>query len=1090
MTPLTFLLGKPGSGKSTEIARRVKTLAENGEKVFLLVPDQYSATTERFFIGILGDRLFSQVRVMTFKRLFRYVFERTGNSHTEYLTAGGRTALCAKALKAAAPDFLYYPSDYYDMDFIGLLAKAFSSFLSSGVDPEALYKAAELEENEKLRDIAAIYMRYKGYLDEGIFDPEDDYAKIGSILEKAPLFDGASVFVDQFTSLNSRERPILAALCRGGAKVTVSLPCENLLPDDGYSLFSHVVESGRRLGGLLNKQDLSYRVEKLDRSLRWNDPELKFLAENLFSDSSLRDGEIPSSIRISRTADLYDEVEACACEIARLVAEEGYRYSDIVVCARSVEPYIPYLTPVFSSYGIPFFSHKKTSLRSKSPVALISDLLDIAVEGYSSDRTLDMLKTGFLDVAGEEEALFQTYVETWAPVGDRFLHPFLLGVSGFGEPDSEEQRRKLEKVNGVRETLLSRIRPFVENCSGKTVKELSVLLYQFITSVGLEQKLTDMAEDYRKLGETGLYEEQVQVYDMLIDAMDELCSVAGSDPVSVEEYRDLLLSAIDAGDIGIIPTSLDEVMTGDLDKLPFCSPRCLFILGLTEGSFPREIVPDPLINEEETIALDGYGIEYGMTLSQRLLFERFLAYTAFTAPSDRLVLSYARSAGKLSPYLEEVEKRFPSLREQVSPYISGEGYEERIRSESSAFSLMTRIGSPRLQEYFSRIPKYAELMTCPDRASDLLSEEVSRSLFGNRMSLSASRVDRFYQCSFSYFCRYGLNLEKKRAARLDALETGNFIHVALEDLVPKLRGDDPSELLSARVADFGGRYLKKLFGKEEASASFLGYYGQLLRKLDRLLLLFRDEWLNTSFTPQKYELEIKDRSELEPIELPVKDGSVSLTGKIDRMDTYEKDGRTYVRVIDYKSGKKAFDLRNVYQGIDVQMLMYLHSLTEAGKYPFGASAVPAGVLYVNVNPVIVTAARGETEDEIEAQILKHMTRSGLFLHDNEILQAMDSSKGRKYLPVPPNAKDDLSLATSEKFGRIFEHIEKLLSRMGEDLLEGRIGKNPVSLLGSGQDTACRFCDYAPYCERTGCEGASSKALPKDPFTDTGKEASD
>ncbi len=1081
MKKVRLLLGRTGSGKSYRIAQEIISLIDGGygKTVYILVPDQYTMTSEKFYIDLLGERRFSQVRVMSVKRLCRHVLSAYGEYSANRLSQGGRMALCAKALKTASVHFKYYPADYFDMSFVKHLVKTFSSFTVAGISPVALLQAAEVEKNDRLGDIARIYMQYLLFTEEGLFDTDDDCQKLCECLDLHDFFASEYVYVDNFRTFHPQEREVIKAIALNNAFVTVAIPCENILPDDGLSLLSFISESARRFVGLLKKSGIEFTVETISGSPRFNtNPELKFLEENIFRDKAAAYMGQPEGIFAQRCLDIRDEVEAVAAEISRLVSEEGYDFRDINVTARNMDSYAAHLYPVFETYGIPFFHHKKTPLLHKSPVALIEALLSIALEGYTKNNTVALVKTGFLDISGEDEHLFEAYVKTWNVSGKKYLAPFTLKASGLSSEERESDKEKLDRINAVRERVVTLTRPFIEACIGKSVKDISVLVYEFITAVGFEEKLLTVAEEYKAMGEEDLYSQQLQVYGMFIDAMDELCAVMGEDRVPLSEYRELILSSIDAGDIGIIPTSVDEVMTGSIDKLPFMSPKCLFVLGMADGVFPSEISSDPIVTDEDSVMLEKHGLEYGMTAEQRLLYERFLSYVAFSAPTERLYISYSQSSGtRVSPYVEEVYSLFPDLKEDISPYLEGRGYESRIRSEKSAFEVMTRVGSPMLREFFESREGYSRILDSTSKGMDILSSKVSEELFGRRMRLSASRVDRYYKCKFSYFCQYGMGLSSNREAKIDALESGNFFHAALETLIPNLEGTKSDGEIFLAVQDFGKSYLVKLFGEETPPASFIGYFTQLLKKLYRLLLLFRKEWLHSEFKPVSFELKIDNGSAATPLEIPLEKGSVSLVGKVDRVDAFKKDGKTYIRVIDYKSGSKTFDLQNIYNGIDVQMLMYLHSITDKGVFGEKGEVLPAGIMYVNVNPVIVTVKRDGGLEEAEKELRNKRKRSGLLIDDSTIISAMDTTENGEFLP---DVKKSENLATIEEFGQLFGHIEKLLAKMGNGLLSGRIEKNPVTLPGDRDGGTCKYCDFAPYCDREGCSGeyiyAKGKAI--------------
>ena len=483
MNTVDLILGRTGSGKSRKIADRIASLIDGGygKYVHIVVPDQYTMTSERFYIDLLGDRRFSQVRVSSVKRLCRHVLSACGELSSDHLTQGGKTALCAKALKAAGVSFKYYPADYFNMDFVKHLAKTFSSFKVAGIGSVALLQTAELEANDRLADIARIYMQYEMLLGEGLFDPDDDYAKLCECLEVHDFFAGEYVFVDNFRTFNPREREVIKAIASGSAHVTVAIPSDDIIPDDGLSLHSFISDNARRLTGLLKRSGIGFKVEKVTGNPRFdNNDALAFAEEHIFRDGAAAYYGQPRGISLCRCLDPRDEVEAVASEIVRLVSEEGYRYSDINVTARSMDSYSAHLHPVFETYGIPFFHHKKTPLLHKTPVALIEALISIASEGYTRNNTVAMIKTGFLDVSAEDEHLFEAYVRTWNVKGRKYLSPFVYSVGGLSGSDSEENAEKLARINAVSEYIVNITSPFAESASAAAAI-FSALISQMAT---------------------------------------------------------------------------------------------------------------------------------------------------------------------------------------------------------------------------------------------------------------------------------------------------------------------------------------------------------------------------------------------------------------------------------------------------------------------------------------------------------------------------------------------------------------------------------------------------------------------------------
>jgi ATP-dependent helicase/nuclease subunit B len=286
---------------------------------------------------------------------------------------------------------------------------------------------------------------------------------------------------------------------------------------------------------------------------------------------------------------------------------------------------------------------------------------------------------------------------------------------------------------------------------------------------------------------------------------------------------------------------------------------------------------------------------------------------------------------------------------------------------------------------------------------------------------------------------------------------GTIIHEALEKCISAGLDCDDDEL-RRRVQAFGEEQLKVFYGDETPPDSMMGYFSALLKKIERLLILFKKEFAQSEFVPVAFEQKIgSGDGAVSPVVIPLTYGTLSMIGIVDRVDVFEKDGKKYLRVIDYKSGKKAFSLSKIEHGIDVQMLMYLCALKQ-NLFP-GETCVPAGVQYVGANPAIVPALRGEPADRTVIQWEEKIPRSGLYLKDAGVLHAMDASEERKFLKI--KKADSPFFVTEERFGELFESIEGLLKKMGDALHTGQVDKNPIRI--GNLYNSCEHCDLKNYC---------------------------
>lgn len=1074
---LDLILGPSGSGKTCEILRRVRLLLEKGreltgkigEKIIILVPDQYTVSTEQFYLENLGENAMPHIKILSMKRLASFIFTEFGVGKDGFVSGGGRNALMMKAIHSVSDHFVYYPSERINPRFMTLMSSAAADLKQSLVSPEALRKAAEDEKDPKLLDISLCYEAYSAFMEQGSYDDADILSVFAELISSQRLFRGTNIFCESFKIFTPQELKVLEAFLLSGAELTVSLPSENR-SESRLSLFSVSGECVRRLLGMANRFDIKPDIEVLKDTSRYKSAELKMLQKCFFREEKAVFSETPEDIYLYKANDKYDEAEFVAAKICEFVRDKGYSYGDIMLIAREMETYAPVLEPVFDRYGIPLFYHKKTPLKKKSVILFIRSLFDILINNITRETVLTLLKTGLTGISVEDISLFENYTVQWSISYDRLLRDFTLSVRGFSETkDSDEDKALLERINVTRRKIADLI-GFFKNAvetHGSTVKGISTALYEIFMYMELPKRLEELETEYKNYGEDELAAEQKQVYELVIDSLDEFVLTSGEDKVTPEEYVEIFMSVIESGNIGIIPVFSNAVVAGGAETTPYTSPKIVFVMGLMNGVFPKTETPVSIIDGRDKLMLEKYDISVGRSDTERILYERFLAYYAVSAPSEKLILSYNTGGSDSVPssVITEIRGIFPLLSENSFPAKNdAAGILERFRNIDSAYELCKKYDIKSLDGYFAS-KGFTNDASLPETA---LSRENASALFGKNQTLSASRVTNFYKCRFGYFFSYGMNLKKKRLAKLDAIETGNFIHAALSYVFDH-GADGSDDEIKATLKTFAEIYLKNLFGDEEISKGQEKHFEELVRRVFRLLKMFREELENTRFEPFKYELEVSYDSGARPVRIPYEDGYVTMVGKIDRVDVYDRDGEKFVRVIDYKSGSKSFSIEELYYGLDIQMLVYLCALSENGEALFGSKPSAAGCMYVNANPITVSIPRDGDMLEAQKTLESKRKRSGIFLNDADVLRAMDPERRGKYIPVKEN--DLKSLATAEEFGKLFLKIKSLLRTVAEETSAGKIYKDPVS---HGALDACRFCDYAEYCEHSGCERGLNK----------------
>ena len=1021
-------------------------LRETDRKITVILPEQYTYETERRFLDMFGEYSMRRISVVSFKSIRKRVFAKAGSLRYSFIGEGGKNALLMKAVDQVSPFLKYYPENMRSYPFISLVGNAIKDMKISGLSPEILERTADIENSDKLHDISLFASSYQAFLADGTFDADDDLSVLAEEIVNTGMFSGTSVICDRFDFFLAPEENVLISLARSGAEITVSFTAPSM-SEPKYSLFSVISDKAASFLTKAQKAGIELRTVILGNG-SGRPKDLEDIAECLYSDGI--SGAAPANISVYKASDIVDEAERTAAKIAAMVRDGGYSYSDFVVITRANEPYSTVFEPAFAKYGVPLFCHRRVPLRIKPLCALIDALFSIVTEGYRREHVLAFLKTGLTAPQDDDVAAFENYTGKWRISYDSFLSEFRL-------PAEDSDPELLKRINCVRIYLTEKVESFRRGAADGTVRTIAEALFGFFGSISLKDALDEAGRDYSAYGEDALLSEQNQIYDLIIDALDELVTVAGEDKVSPDEFRNLLFSVIEENDIGIIPTALNEVVAGSIDSVPLNMPRVAFVLGLSDGSFPRTDSGFSLFDDSDRMLLEKYDIELGMTDEDALVHEQFLAYRALTSPTEKLFVSYPESdSGQARPSsaIAELHRIFSGLKDD--PPLSENNPDtvaERVQNEESAFDIYARFGSRKLKTYLEHT-EHGRFLNSSEQTR--ISKENAARLFGSNMRLSASRVAKYYECGFSYFCEYGLGLKKKNDSLLGALETGNYMHYILEHAFAEGLGTD--EQIRALAEKLSSDYLREIFDRSTPPSGFMTYYRRLIQKSTRLLIMFRDELKQSKFVPVDFEVEISDSGKVKPVVIPVDNGSICLVGKADRVDIFEKDGRKYMRIVDYKSGTKSFDLQYVYYGLDVQMLMYLCALSENGKAVYGTT-MPAGCMYVGANPKIVAISKGEGIAEAENEIWKKHPRSGIFLDDSAVLNAMDDGLGGRYIPVKTGSQKK-PLVTEEQFGKLFVHIKTLLENMASTLLDGGTFKNPVR---TRKKDSCKYCVYSRFC---------------------------
>ncbi|MBQ8510845.1 MAG: PD-(D/E)XK nuclease family protein [Clostridia bacterium] len=1091
---LHFIYGRAGSGKTPLVCQRASESLAAGRRTFLLVPEQQAVDAEQRMADLLGDRPQLGLEVLNFKRLCNRLFREYGGLSYNYITKSGRSLLMWQALNELAPMLRRWTPGQRDLSMVQTLLSAVSECKAYCVTPQALEASmkklggSQPALADKLSDLSLIYANYIALVRESRDDASDDLTKAAALLQNHSFFAGSDVYLDSYNGFTPQEFALIGQIMAQAENVTIAL-CHDNSSDE---LFVNLLDTTARIKRIAARIGCPFDETLLRGNHRAKHDDLRFLEQNLWSLNLRREdgfNEIPGHISLIECPNLFAECEAVAIDISRRV-REGASWRDFTITTRGLERYDGIIDVMLEKYGIPHFLSRRTDITAKPLIKLILAALSMPASGIRTADMISYLKTGLLPLDGDEILAVENYAEAWSVRGGMWFVEWRMNPLGFTAEMTEKSAAELTRLNEIRARIAAPLHKFHEAlASAKTVRSFSEALYAFLLALEIPAKLTAQAEALRHENPAEA-DELAQLWSLLIDALDKLCATVPSLECDVELYVKLLHLLFANIDIGRIPSTIDEVTVGDASLLR-ATGRHVYVLGVNEGIFPLAPSGDSIFSDDERAALASVGLELAGGGDYRAADERFTFYRALSSATDSVTLLWSRadlSGHSMKPSLGVTRLRslFPKL---ATLDFGSLPASERLHPATLMELLAETSGTPlgeALRRYAaedSNLSARLAKLDIPLTQGDVqLNAETSRLIAGGDLALTQSRLDAYVLCHFSYFCKYVLKLNENKPARFDAADIGTFVHHILEMFVARAEpGELTDEALDRMVEEIVSSYMTDICRiSPEFTGSRLNHLFARLKRSSRLLCRnLADEFSQSSFTPAFFELPIRfsapDEAAVDPLEIDLHDGSSAyIYGIADRVDTLTKDGKFYVRVVDYKTGSKDFSMEDIALGLDLQMLLYLFSLWKNGSkpgsalhVPEGSEILPAGVLYFPAHVPTVTLDAEASPDEVERMVSDKLSRRGLLLDDGDVLRAMERELSGRYLPIKVKKDGSFSksdaLRSLEDFGGLLHSIEDTVREIGLEIKRGNASARPMR---TKAHDACKYCKMKPICRKS------------------------
>jgi ATP-dependent helicase/nuclease subunit B len=1155
---LNYITGRSGTGKSTAVVELIKkAIAETDRDVVLIVPEQQTVVWETRIAEALPESAYLRLEITNFTRLANSVFREFGGLADSVVDEGSRMLIVWRAMLSVWGGMTVYNKTAGGREDrnISHLLRALDELKGSGITPADAEAALDRLEDEndssltaRLRDAVLVYAAYNTLLHEEYIDRGDLLDNLAVTLRNHPYFKGKSVFIDSFFSLTRAEERILEQIVRQAEDLTVTFACP-AMPSDDELQFAEVREFYKTALRIAARAGRDVNRISLDTDRRHKpDSALSVIERYLFDYGNGHSLPDPSSlpdidnVEILRCADRFDEAEACAALIDRLLLE-GYRCGDIAVVARDIKKSEGIVDAALRAHGIRCFISEPGSVSSSPAVRLILSALGVQASGWMRRDILRMIKTGLTPLDEYESDVFELYTETWNIRGKRMY----AGEDGWSmNPDGYKTERTpraeimLEIANRARAKLIPPLEKFLSvfESDGKNtpadVRAICEAIVYFAEDIGLEAALERTADEYRARGMAAEAEKIAAGWQAVCEILDRMVTMLDGVTLDAGRFSGLFQRVASSMDVGTIPTGIDEVVLGSAAGVRFDEVKCVILLGSVEGEFPGNPTDDgTFFSEGDRVRLETIGLDIATPdLKLRTAREYFMYYRTAAAATEKLfILAPVTGDAALSEGASRIAALLGDGR--VNTFGAKPLSEVLYHPAAAEYLLSRRHTAGAEHDFLERLAGETETglhdvpLTAandvvrlsdsdPDGSPETAESpeepvENSADFKKRRISLTQSRIEKFINCPFLYWCQYKMRLQSDPKAEISTPDVGIFVHEILEkffrDLPPgtdltAMTRRETEERADRAIGDYIRRLarqsgmwdlirlqteenddasppsdeLKKIVPEGIRMDARLEY---LFIRLRRSVLVFLEailrEIAQSGFTPAAFELPIgvskpeDAQRAVTPVKFVTEDGyEVVLRGIADRVDIYKaEDGRSYVRVVDYKTGSKTFSLDDVKQGIGIQLLIYLFSVWKSGIPGIAGPGelLPAGASYFSAKPGSGQSENWLTADEARELVIKTIGRSGIFLADEEVLDAMDRGLSGNYIPVKKNSKSGeirstAALATLEEFGQLYRELSDTVSGIAAEITSGIAHAAPKM---RGGRLPCEYCSNKMVC---------------------------
>ena len=1131
---LQFYFGASGSGKSHQLHEDIIRAAEQNPKTdyLLIVPDQFTMQTQMDLVVEHPNHIIMNIDVLSFGRLTHRILEEVGYENVPILDDTGKSLVLRKVAQQCREQLQVMGSHLHKIGYIHEVKSAISEFMQYGIGIQEMERLIDYARSRgalyyKLQDLGVLYQAFLDYIHEKFITTEETLDRLREALPKSEIIRNSVIAFDGFTGFTPIQNRVIQELIRLAKQVIVTVTVddrENPYRLDGEHKLFHL--SKKTVADL---RRLTEQVDVMEDKPVWcteriygklpryaQNAELAHLERNLFRYPADVYEQSVENIHLYEASTPQEEIRQTCIAIRKLLYDSGktgnsLHYRDIAVVTGDMEVYGSAVEEEFAKFGIPIYlDHTRGILRN--PFAeYIRSALQIVLQDFSFESVFHYLRTGLTGVSAEDVDRLENYVRRFGIRGQKRWSSIFI----YKEEDKEGEEaalRRLEQYNAMRETLMEQLAPLLQPVH--TAGEMVRGLYDFLVQNELQQKLAHYERRFRKEGDLARAKEYGQIYALVIDLLDQIYGLLSDEKMERREFADILDSGLAEISVGTIPQNVDRVLVGDIERTRLKQVRVLFFMGVNDGNIPKDGGNGGIISDIDREFLRESELELAPSPRQQMYIQRLYLYLNMTKPSEHLYLSYAKVGNdgrSLRPaYLIDImSKLYPLLTVEVP-----EAYpvEEQLVCGTDGLSIMADMlreyaggrlqhdGKRQMYTFYHSYHAKPEFQDSVDRLIETafyrytdtpLSKMVTRALYGTILQNSVSRLERYAACAYEHFLQYGLAIKERGDYSFEDVDMGNVFHGVLELFAQKLTESgytwfDFPEEEARRIVEEALEAYAMNYGETILYSSARNRY--LLKRmtaiLNRTVLTLQTQLKKGAFVPERFEMSFSAIEDLDALNIALSEqDKMRLRGRIDRVDTCEAGDSVYVKVIDYKSGSRKFDLAALYYGLQLQLVVYMNAAVEMEqkKHP-DKKVIPAAMLYYHIDDPMVEDGENMTPEEINARLLQELKMTGIVNESDEAVRLLDNEFTVKSDILPLERKKDgtfsaySSVISEEDMHTVSNYVNRKIRQLGRGILDGTISVNPYEQNGN---QACTYCVYTSVCGYDSrIEGYRMRRLPK------------